>query len=79
MSDSNIALTPSDLAGSIQRAADELSAYIRGNAVLAIDIEQCKAHVSRIFELCTVLGKMQEQMRPPQAPANGNGAEARAN
>lgn len=69
---SDLAFTPSDIVGAIQRGLGELAAYLNA-PVQEINASLCVAHMQRLTALM-------ERIEPlAQAPINPNAHEARAN
>lgn len=75
MDDNNVNLTPSDVAGAVQRRLNEVVAYLNGPP-LAIDTVLARNHLIGAIDLLDALQGMQSAVQAQSTAANGNDAEA---
>lgn len=64
---SEIALTPSDLAGASQRRLAEAAHYISVTNAVSVDVPAMRSHLDGVLSLLAELERMQEHMRPAEA------------
>lgn len=64
---SEIALTPSDLAGAAHRRLAEAAVYIANTNAAAINVPEMRSHLDGTLALLHELERMQEHMRPAEA------------
>ena len=69
MSDNNVALTPSDVVGAIQRRLLELGQYLNMPS-LAINTDEVRVHLEGAIDLVDALRGMQMSIQAQQSVAN---------